>query len=84
MEKLALVSLFTQSSEPVLTHHRLLSTDVTERTHPTWKWKQKFLTHTPSEQSVFSTNIVSIFSISPYSVVCYKSTLGHLKMQIKD
>lgn len=32
MEKLALVSLLTQSSEPVLTHHRLLSTDVTERT----------------------------------------------------
>lgn len=40
MEKLALVSLLTQSSEPVLTHHRLLSTDVTERTHPPWEWKQ--------------------------------------------
>lgn len=37
MEKLALVSLLTQSSEPVLTHHRLLSTDVTERTHPTFQ-----------------------------------------------
>lgn len=35
MEKLALVSLLAQSSEPVLTHHRLLSTDVTIRTHPT-------------------------------------------------
>lgn len=34
VEKLALVSLLTQSSEPVLTHHRLLSADVTERTHP--------------------------------------------------
>lgn len=35
MEELALVSLLTQSSEPVLTHHRLLSTDVTKRTHAT-------------------------------------------------
>lgn len=41
MEKLALVSLLTQSSEPVLTHHRLLSTDVPVRTHPTWEWTQK-------------------------------------------
>lgn len=41
VEELALVSLLTQSSEPVLTHHRLLSADVTERTHPTWEWKQK-------------------------------------------
>lgn len=37
VEKLALVSLLTQSSEPVLTHHRLLSADVTERTHPTFQ-----------------------------------------------
>lgn len=41
VEKLALVSLFTQSSEPVLTHHRLLSADVTERTHPTWEGEKK-------------------------------------------
>ena len=41
VEKLALVSLLTKSSEPVLTHHRLLSADVTERTHPTWECKQR-------------------------------------------
>lgn len=45
MEKLALVSLLTQSSEPVLTHHRLLSTDVTERTHPACEWKHTKIQH---------------------------------------
>lgn len=36
MKELALVSFLTQSSEPVLTHHSLLSTDVTEGTHSTF------------------------------------------------
>lgn len=36
MEKLALVSLLAQSSEPMFTHHCLLSADVTEWTHPTF------------------------------------------------
>lgn len=47
MEELALVSLLTESSEPVLTHHRLLSTDVTEWTHPTFQTScsHKELTH---------------------------------------
>lgn len=40
MEELALVSLLAQSSEPVFTHHRLLSADVTEWTHPTLEGKQ--------------------------------------------
>lgn len=50
MEELALVSLLTQSSEPVLTHHRLLSTDVTERTHPTFNTScsHEELTHSRS------------------------------------
>lgn len=33
MEKLALVSLLAEASEPVFAHHRLLAADVTERTH---------------------------------------------------
>lgn len=40
MEELALVSLFAQSSEPVLTHHRLLPADVAKRTHGTCECKQ--------------------------------------------
>jgi len=36
VEKFTLVSLLTQSSEPVLAHNSLLSADVTERTHPTF------------------------------------------------
>lgn len=48
MEELALVSLLTQTSEPVLTHHRLLSTDVTKRTHPT------FLTRSSHEELAHS------------------------------
>lgn len=47
MEKLALVSLLAQSSEPVFTHHCFLSTDVTERTHPTFNTRcsHEELTH---------------------------------------
>jgi len=47
VEELALVSLLTQSSEPVLTHHRLLPTDVTERTHPAFytRCSHEELTH---------------------------------------
>lgn len=50
MEKFALIPLLTQSSEPVLTHHRLLSTDVTERTHPTFytSCSHEELTHSRS------------------------------------
>lgn len=44
MEKLALVSLFAESSEPVLTHHRLLPTDVAKWAHRTCKWSQKYRT----------------------------------------
>lgn len=33
VEKLALVPLLAQASEPVFAHHRLLSADVTERAH---------------------------------------------------
>lgn len=36
MEELALVSFLTESSEPVFTHHRLLSADVSEWTHSTF------------------------------------------------
>lgn len=42
MEKLALVSLFAESSEPVFTHHRLLPTDVAKWTHRTCKWSHKY------------------------------------------
>lgn len=71
MEELALVSLLTQSPEPVLTHHRLLSTDVTERTHPTCAWKQNtgraltcFLNHSHTH---FSQNSVSLKKCHDYS-----------------
>lgn len=33
VEKLALVPLLAQASEPVFAHHRLLPADVTERAH---------------------------------------------------
>lgn len=47
VEKLALVSFLTQSSEPVLTHHCLLATDVTEWTHPAFltSCSHEVLTH---------------------------------------
>lgn len=50
VEELALVSLLAQSSEPVLTHHRLFSADVTERTHPTFHTSRSHeeLTHSRS------------------------------------
>lgn len=43
VEKLALVSLLAQASEPVFTHHRLLSADVTEWTHPACKMQPEGL-----------------------------------------
>lgn len=47
VEKLALVSLLAQPSEPVFTHHRLLPADVTERTHPAFHTSSSYeeLTH---------------------------------------
>lgn len=40
VEKLALISLFAESSQPVLTHHRLLPADVAKGAHCTCKWKE--------------------------------------------
>lgn len=41
VEKLALVPLLAQASEPVFAHHRLLPADVTERAHAPWRQRTR-------------------------------------------